>query len=130
MLFYYILNGKFKPKMDKIRVVLSKSGHVFLIFKKGQGRHPPPQPSCVPVLWIHIFLKNYFSTVVSDTWKSSIPLQKKVSEAATGGALYKKLFIEMWQNSQENTCAGVSFLIKLQALAQSIVTGPYPNWKW
>ena len=27
----------------------------------------------------------------------------------------KKVFLEISQNSQENTCAGVSFLIKLQA---------------
>ena len=37
------------------------------------------------------------------------------SEAATGGVLQKKVFCEISQNSQENTCARVSFLIKLQA---------------
>ena len=38
------------------------------------------------------------------------------SEAATGGLMYEKvLFLEIWQNSQENTCAKVSFIIKLQA---------------
>ena len=36
-------------------------------------------------------------------------------EAATGGVLQSKVFIEISQNSQENTCAKVSFLIKLQA---------------
>ena len=36
-------------------------------------------------------------------------------EADTGGALYKKLFLKILQNSQENICARVSFLIKLQA---------------
>ena len=35
-------------------------------------------------------------------------------EAATGGVLCKKLFLEISQNSQENTCARDSFLIKLQ----------------
>ena len=30
----------------------------------------------------------------------------------------KKVFLEISQNSQENTCARASFLIKLQALAQ------------
>ena len=30
----------------------------------------------------------------------------------------KKLFLEISQNSQENTCVRVSFLIKLQALGQ------------
>ena len=37
------------------------------------------------------------------------------SEAATRDVLWKKVFWEMSQNSQENTCARVSFLIKLQA---------------
>ena len=41
--------------------------------------------------------------------------QKQHIEAATGGVLYKKVFLEISQNSQENTCARVSFLIKLQA---------------
>ena len=32
-------------------------------------------------------------------------------EAATGGVLWEKVFLEILQNSQENTCARVSFLI-------------------
>ena len=38
-----------------------------------------------------------------------------LSEAATRGVLCKKVFLEISQNSQENTCARVSFLINLQA---------------
>ena len=37
------------------------------------------------------------------------------AEAATRGILQKKVFLEISQNSHENTCARVSFLIKLQA---------------
>ena len=37
------------------------------------------------------------------------------AEAATRCVLQKKVFLEISQNSQENTCARVSFLIKLQA---------------
>ena len=37
------------------------------------------------------------------------------AEAATGYVLLKKVFLETQQNSQENTCARDSFLIKLQA---------------
>ena len=37
------------------------------------------------------------------------------TEAATRGVWCKKMFVEIWQNSQENTCARASFLIKLQA---------------
>ena len=36
-------------------------------------------------------------------------------KAATRGVLWKKMFLEISQNSQESTCARVSFLIKLQA---------------
>ena len=34
------------------------------------------------------------------------------AEAATGGVLWKKVFLKISQNSQENPCARVSFLIK------------------
>ena len=37
------------------------------------------------------------------------------TEAATRGVLSKKVFLEILQNSQQNSCARVSFLIKLQA---------------
>ena len=36
------------------------------------------------------------------------------TEAATGGVLYEKVFLEISQNSQEYTCSRVSLLIKLQ----------------
>ena len=41
-------------------------------------------------------------------------------EAATRGVLWKKMFLEISQNLQKNTCAKVSFLIKLQALGLQI----------
>ena len=37
------------------------------------------------------------------------------TEAATWGVPLKKVFLKISQNSQENICARVSFLIKLQA---------------
>ena len=37
-----------------------------------------------------------------------------ITEVATKGVLWKKVFFEIWQNSQEDTCVRVSFLIKLQ----------------
>ena len=37
------------------------------------------------------------------------------SEVATRGVPYEKVFLEISQNSQENTCARASFLINLQA---------------
>ena len=33
-------------------------------------------------------------------------------EAATGGVLWKKVFLKTWENSQKNACTGVAFLIK------------------
>ena len=39
----------------------------------------------------------------------------KNSEAAIGGVLEGNVFLKISQNSQENTCARVSFLIKLRA---------------
>ena len=41
-----------------------------------------------------------------------------LTEAATEGVLWKKMFLEILQNSQENTCARASFLIKLQDFLQ------------
>ena len=39
----------------------------------------------------------------------------KDSEAVARRCFVKKVFLEISQNSQENTCSRVSFLIKLQA---------------
>ena len=38
------------------------------------------------------------------------------TEAVAGKCSVKKAFLEIWQNSQENTCGRVSFSIKSQAL--------------
>ena len=40
-----------------------------------------------------------------------------ISEAVAWRCSAKKVFLEILQNSQENTCSRVSFLIKLQASA-------------
>ena len=42
-------------------------------------------------------------------------------EAATEGVLQEKIFLEISQNSQENTCARVSFLIKSQGSACNFI---------
>ena len=42
-------------------------------------------------------------------------LLKIMTEAANRGVLWKKVFLEISQNSQENLSPKVSFLIKLQA---------------
>ena len=43
-----------------------------------------------------------------------VPYQMYDTEAATGGVLQKKVFLEISENSQVNTCARVSFLIKFR----------------
>ena len=43
------------------------------------------------------------------------------SEAATGGVLQKKVFLEISQNSQQNICVRVPFLIKFQASACNFI---------
>ena len=43
------------------------------------------------------------------------------TEAATRGALLRKVFLEISQNLQEKTCARVPFLIKLQAQACNFI---------
>ena len=54
--------------------------------------------------------------MIKDNIAISITIVKILfSEAATRGVLCKKVFLEISQNSQENTCARVLFLIKLQA---------------
>ena len=42
------------------------------------------------------------------------------TEAVVQMCSVKKLFLEILQNSQENTCARVSFLIKLQAVKEHL----------
>ena len=48
-------------------------------------------------------------------------LKVKVLEAVVRGCSVKKVFLEISQNSQENTCARVSFLIKLQVSACNFI---------
>ena len=53
------------------------------------------------------------------------------SEAATRSVLSKKMFLKISQNSQENTCARVTFLIKLQALLPSYRNqSPVDDYFW
>ena len=51
-------------------------------------------------------LREYLRKLILDDFT----VQKQAPEV-----FYKKVFLKVWQNSQENTCARISFLIKLQA---------------
>ena len=50
--------------------------------------------------------------IFPDHYQNQVAICK---EAVSQKCSVKKLFLEISQNSQENTCARVSFLIKLQA---------------
>ena len=57
---------------------------------------------------------NEFQKFWSKVAKLSIKVTNMMSiEAAIRGVLWKKVFLKISQNSQENTCARASFLIKL-----------------
>ena len=55
-----------------------------------------------------------FQAIILDKKKSNLT-NILLTEAVVRRCSVKKVFLEMSQNSQENTCARVSFLIKLQA---------------
>ena len=44
----------------------------------------------------------------------SVIVSEKLTEAATGGVLWKEVFLKISQNSQEDICARASFLKKGQ----------------
>ena len=46
--------------------------------------------------------------------KDSLEIQSATTDAVAQRCSVKKVFLEISQNSQENACARVSFLIKLQ----------------
>ena len=53
------------------------------------------------------------------------PLFLQYREAVTRRCSVKKVFLDISQNSQENTCARASFLIKLQAWRQEHLRTPF-----
>ena len=57
-----------------------------------------------------------------------------MSEAVTRGCSVKKVFLKVSQNSQKNTCARVSFLIKLQTsgnfIKKEILAQVFPYEIW
>ena len=59
----------------------------------------------IPVLHILLYLFSMSKRIEEVTWRCSI----------------KKVFLEISQNSQENNCAKVSFLINLQASACNFI---------
>ena len=58
---------------------------------------------------MHVFVFLYIIYSICSIWKSLKQHFFNNSEALTGGVLWKKVFLEISQNSRENTCATVSF---------------------
>ena len=60
--------------------------------------------------------KNYsFKTIMLVNLRESIIRKLLTSRSSPPGVFCKKVLLEISQNLQENTCARISFLIKLQA---------------
>ena len=100
--FYYGFIKKKESKKDLTHIFdeyFYKNIHNFV----GQNR----RHTFVFLLSIFIRVKFHFMGQYHEIYVTS--------EAATNGVLYKKVFLEISENSQENTCVRVSFLIKLQA---------------
>ena len=76
--------------------------------------------SMIPLQIVFIYCFRKANTLAE--WNSLlIPIEKLFDEAATESVLSEKVFLNISQNSQENTCARVSFLIKLQDSACSFI---------
>ena len=70
--------------------------------------------SILPIL-NKILEKLIYSRLIEFIDKHEILYKKQFEEAVAQTCSVKKVFLEISQNSQENTCVGVSFLIKLHA---------------
>ena len=73
--------------------------------------------NCREIIYLKIIEFN-FCTMLSYTlikYTTGGRTFERLSEAVTKGVLYEKMFLKNSQNSQENTCVGVSFLLKLRA---------------
>ena len=74
-------------------------------------RCPQVTKSCTSPLSFFLWLDG-----INSRFKSCLDNKLKEAEAVTQRCSVKKVFLEISQNSQENTCIRVSFLIKLLAL--------------
>ena len=62
---------------------------------------------------LHLTKQNFITQDVATGLRNHF--KKLSTEGAAGGALEKKVFLKVSQNSQANICIGVSVLIKLLA---------------
>ena len=67
---------------------------------------------------MNYFIKTFSGAtinIIADMIIKAMAFESQPTEAATRGVLWKNVFLEISQSSQESTCARVSFLITLQA---------------
>ena len=74
--------------------------------------------------WWHCTQKCAITNALFCTY-TAFSLHIQFTEAVFQKCSVKKVFLKISQNSQENTCASVSFLIKLQALCESLFFDKY-----
>ena len=89
----------------------SKLRHFFPILEKGQGRIPPPSPSSYARVLIetsHFEKKSWESFHREFSFNKAALYGKKQSPRCV---LWKKVFLEISQNLQDDCCSRVSFLI-------------------
>ena len=84
----------------------SQISNTFIVHKKDTRMGLFLSNQCLIVLFDHVL---YHLLV-------SLSITLNVWEAVVQRNSVKKMFLEISKNSQENTCVGVSFLIKLEAL--------------
>ena len=82
----------------------------------------------------HIFWLDYIR--LSPSWgkKNWLEMMQRTKaqtlEAVVQRCSVKNVFLEISQNSQKNTCARVSFLIKASGLQPSVLSTPLFMWKF
>ena len=56
------------------------------------------------------------------SWESTVfECVETHTEAVAQKCSFKKVFLEIWQNTQDNICARVSFLMNLQVKANNFI---------
>ena len=104
--------------LDRCIGTWSQISNIFIVHKKDTRMGLFLSNQCLIVLFDHVL----YDLLVS------LSITLNVWEAVVQRNSVKKVFLEISQNSQENTCVRASFLIKLQALVyrKSEIRDPGP----
>ena len=104
--------------LDRCIGTWSQISNIFIVHKKDKNGFIPIKPVSYCSLW----------SCFIPSPSLLVPITLNVWEAVVQRNSVKKVFLEISQNSQENTCVRASFLIKLQALVyrKSEIRDPGP----